>query len=192
MKQSWWSLPLGVLLGLLSAGLVLWASRPERKASILLRPPPTPRPLVVDVDGEVKHPGLYRLPLDSRVEDAVQAAGGFTLQANREAVNQAARLTDGDHLLIPGRGDASSASPVVDQAFSSPPTPTVIHFPVNINTAGSDQLQALPGIGPVTAAKIMAFRAEEPFSLIEDIQKVPGIGPATFEEIQELITVGKE
>lgn len=191
MDKTWWTLPLGVLLGLLCAGLVLLAAKPERSASVLLRPPPTPAPMVIDIDGKVRDPGVYHLPVNSRVQDAVQAAGGFAPGANSGAVNLAAFLEDGDHVLIPGKGEQPSPKPLVDQEFVLSPTPTSIRFPININTADQQELEALPGIGPVTAEKIIAYRRQNEFLLIEEIQKVPGIGPATFENIQDLITVGQ-
>lgn len=191
MDKTWWTLPLGVLLGLLCAGLVMLATKPERNASVLLRPPPTPAPMVIDIDGKVRDPGVYHLPVNSRVQDAVQAAGGFAPGANSEAVNLAAFLEDGDHLLIPGKGGQPSSTPLVDKGFVLSPTPTSIHYPININTADQQELEALPGIGPVTAEKILAYRRQNEFFLIEEIQKVPGIGPATFENIQDLITVGQ-
>ena len=145
---------------------------------------------MIDVDGEVDHPGLYPLPLNSRVQDAVQAAGGFTAEANREAVNLAAFLEDGDHLLIPGREDEYPSPPFIQDEQTLRPTATVMHFPVNINTADQEELQALPGIGPVTAEKIISYRQQAEFEVIEEIQKVSGIGPSTFERIRPLITVG--
>ena len=189
MNKSWWSLPSGILLGLLSAGLVLWLSQPDQGTAVVLRPPPTPAPMLVDVDGEVAQPGLYHLPLNSRVQDAVQAAGGFTAEANQQAVNLAAFLEDGDHLLIPGHEQEYPSTLFIQEEQTLRPTATVVRFPVNINTANQEELQALPGIGPVTAEKIISYRQEAEFKLIEEIQKVSGIGPSTFEKIQPLITV---
>mgnify|MGYP006278175945 CR=1 FL=1 len=190
MEKSWWSLPLGVVLGLLTAGLVLLMSRPSRGASVLLRPPPTSLPLVIAVDGCIRSPGVYSLPRGSRVQDAVQAAGGFKAKANSEAVNLAAPLEDGDHLIIPEKGRPAGEGSIYPRGNSLSPTATSFLFPIEINTASREELEALPGIGPVTAEKIILYREEHPFTMIEEIQKVPGIGPATYQEIRDLIRVG--
>lgn len=190
MEKSWWSLPLGAVLGLLTAGLVLYFSQPQRSASVVIRPPPTPPPLMIAVDGCVHSPGVYALPRNSRVQDAVQAAGGYTSLADRQAVNLAALLEDGDHLLIPARGRSGTSGPVVQQDVPLAPTAPPPIFPLNLNTASQEELEALPGIGPVTAEKIIRYREEHPFTRVEEIQKVPGIGPATFENLRELIQVG--
>lgn len=191
MKKSWWSLPLGMMLGLLTAGLVLLMSRPSRGASVLLRPPPTPLPLVIAVDGCVRSPGVYALPRNSRVRDAVQAAGGYTAEADTRAVNLAAALEDGDHLLVPNREQPGAAGAVQSKDLVRSPTPASDRFPIDINHASQEELESLPGIGPVTAEKIIRYREEHPFTMIEEIQKVPGIGPATYQEIRLLIQVDK-
>jgi competence protein ComEA len=182
---------IGVLFGLCSAGLILLISRPRRGQAVLLRPPPTPAPVVINIDGEVAHPGVYSLPVYSRVHDAVEAAGGLTAAASPGSVNLAAILKDGDHIYIPAmiiseeREGLPSAS-----ALGLSPEGEVIPL-VNINQAGINELVSLPGIGPVTAKKIIEYREETLFIRIEDIQKVPGIGPATFEQIKIYLTVGE-
>jgi competence protein ComEA len=191
MNRSWWSLPLGVVIGLLTAGLVLLMSRPSRGASVLLRPPPTPPPLMIAVDGCVHSPGVYALARNSRVRDAVQAAGGYTAQADTRAVNLAAALEDGDHLIVPERGQPAPAGSGQTQELLRSPTPAINLFPIDINRASQEELEALPGIGPVTAEKIIRYREEQPFTRIEEIQKVPGIGPATYQDIRSLIRVSK-
>lgn len=191
MFQKLRDLFLGVLIGLCCAGLILLVSRPKPGQAVLLRPPPTSIPLVINIDGEVLHPGVYSLPHHSRVQDAVEAAGGFTERASRGSVNQAALLADGTHIFIPaqvksleeaGNGGASSIG-------LSPEGMTISL--VNINQAGVDELVSLPGIGPVTADKIISYREQHLFTRVEEIQKVPGIGPATFEQIKIYLTVGE-
>lgn len=191
MKDHWWLLIVGVLFGLLSAGLILLISRPPRGKSVLLRPPPTSVPIVVDVDGAVRRPGIYSLPVNSRVRDCVQVAGGFSEDANPDLINGAARVSDGDHVHVPFLEEDEPVAGERSQELYIRPTATEVRFPIDITTAKQSALEALPGIGPVTAEKMIAYREENGFSSVEDVQKVPGIGPVTFEKIQDLIVVGE-
>lgn len=191
MKEHWWLLIVGVLFGLFSAGLIFLLSRPPRGKSVILRPPPTSAPIVVDVDGAVNQPGIYALPVNSRVRAAVQAAGGFRADANPDLINGAALLEDGDHIHVPAAADDVPPLEERKEEFYLRPTATDVRFPIPINSADQSALEALPGIGPVTAEKIIAYRKEHNFETIEDIQKVPGIGPATFDKIKDLIMVGE-
>jgi competence protein ComEA len=189
VKKVWWA-ALCVLLGLFGTGLIWLASSPPRGNPIQLIPPPTAEPLQVHVTGEVNQPGVYELPIDSRVYDAVQAAGGFTLDANAEAINLAAPLEDGQQVRVPSK--ISNQEPDLNQGeeegFRSPPP---IYLLININTASQEVLETLPEIGPVTAENIISYRQNEgAFTQVEEIQKVPGIGPITYEAIKDLITVG--
>lgn len=166
---------IGVLIGLLAAGLFHLASAPPRAQPITLLPTPTLAPLKVYVTGAVVSPGVYTLPAGSRVEDAVQAAGGFMPDAASEQVNLASLLQDGQQVNIPHLAGNSHVS----------------GGRMNINTASAEELATLPGIGPTTAKKIVDYRLQYgPFRTIQDIQNVPGIGPATFAKIQDYITVG--
>ena len=182
---------IGVLFGLCSAGLVLLISRPNPGQAVLLRPPPTPIPLVINIDGAVENPGVYTLPVHSRVQDAVQAAGGFTEEACPGSVNLAALLEDGSHIYIPALmiGE-SEPDNLGGSALGLSPEGEIIPL-VNINQAGVEELVKLPGIGPVTAEKIILYRQEHLFTKVEEIQKVPGIGPATFEELKAFLTLGE-
>jgi competence protein ComEA len=190
--KTWWWLVLGVLFGLLSAGVILIASSPPRGAAIVLLPPPTPLLMQIHVAGAVQRPGLYLLPQESRARDAIEAAGGFSEDASYNAVNLAAFLEDGTQLLVPVLNQAVKSSDVI----LSPPDayqPAVqqTFTIVNINTASQAELETLPNIGPVTAQKIIAFRDEfGDFGMIEEIQKVSGIGSLTFESIEVYIIVG--
>ncbi|MFN2112685.1 MAG: helix-hairpin-helix domain-containing protein [Anaerolineales bacterium] len=184
------NLLIGVLFGLLSAGLVLLVSRPRDGQAVLLRPPPTLEPVVVNIDGAVLAPGVYSLPLGSRVQDAVMAAGGLTDQASPGAVNLAARVEDGSHIYIPSINQGSGSDVEVGTALGMAEDGSLIPL-VNINQASLEALEALPGIGPVTAQAIISYREEQLFTRIEDIQKVPGIGPATFERIRIYLSVGE-
>jgi competence protein ComEA len=164
----------GVLIGLLTAGVIwLIASRP-RGAPITLLPTPTPGELTIYVSGAVTTPGVYILPKGSRVDAAIQAAGGFTPGAETESINLAALLEDGQQIDVPGVVDTSHVN--VGR--------------VNINTAAATELDALPGIGPTTAQAIVDYRLQHgSFKFIQDIQNVPGIGSATYDRIKDYITV---
>lgn len=160
MKRDLWLVSFGLAVGLLSAGLIYLASAPPRGTVIQLNPPPTPAPIMVHVSGGVLQPGVYALPVGSRVQDAIQAANGARAEANLAAINLAAPMKDGDRLDIATL--APTAPPQAIQEFGSSirsiglPTPapqTVEPGKVNINTAGLDELDTLPGIGPVTAQK---------------------------------------
>ena len=191
MFNKIWDLLIGVLFGFIFAGLILLVSKPRSGTAILLRPPPTLAPVVVNVDGAVFSPGVYSLPVHSRVEDAVDAAGGFTEQARPGSINLAALLDDGSHIYIPFRiaeTDASLNETGKTVALSD--TGEIINL-ININQAPLEVLVTLPGIGPVTAEKIISFREEQTFTRIEEIQKVSGIGPSTYEKIKMYLTVGE-
>ncbi len=136
--------------------------------------------LVVDVAGAVRRPGLYRLRAGSRIADAIAAAGGATRKAQLDAVNLAAPIADGEQIVVPGRvPGAAAAAPA---AGSSPSAP------LDLNTATLEQLEALPGIGPVTAQKILDYRqAHGPFHSVDELQGVPGIGPAHMAQLKGLV-----
>jgi competence protein ComEA len=135
--------------------------------------------LVVDVAGEVRRPGLVHLPAGARVADALTAAGGVTAKADGALVNLAAPLADGEQVVVPARGSAGAGASVGPGSQSAP---------VDLNTATPEQLDVLPGIGPATAAKIVAFRqAHGPFRSVEELDAVPGIGPARIEQLKGLV-----
>ncbi len=137
-----------------------------------------PARLVVDVAGAVRRPGLHRLAQGSRIADAVAAAGGATAKAELELVNLAAPLADGEQVVVPVRGAAAAGAGGVGAAAA----------PLDLNTATPEQLDALPGIGPATAAKIVAFRqAHGPFRSVDELDAVPGIGPARIEQLKGLV-----
>ncbi len=170
---------IGVLIGLVIGGLLWIVVRSPRGESVSLLPPPTAAPMVVDVSGAVPRPGVYELPEGSRVNDAVEAAGGFLAEADKTNVNLAAPVEDGQKLEIPfqsGLGPTDTGGGSTDL--------------IDINTASLQELDSLPGIGPTLAQAIIDYRnANGPFLTIEDIMLVDGIGPSTFEQIKDLITV---
>jgi competence protein ComEA len=137
---------------------------------------------VVDVAGAVRRPGLYRLPTGSRIADAIARAGGVTRHAASASVNLAAPLADGEQVLVPS---AAGGGAVAAAGGSAEPSPT---SPVDLNTATVEQLDALPGIGPVTAQKIVDYRTQHgPFRSVDDLDAIPGIGPARIENLQGLV-----
>ena len=148
--------------------------------------PASPR-LVVHVVGAVRRPGLYRLRDGSRVADAVARAGGATRRANLAGLNLAAPLVDGTQVLVPARLAA-----VAPGTPSAPPDVTGLGGPVqkvSLSTATAEQLDALPGVGPVTAQKILDYRTEHgSFRSVDDLDAVPGIGPTRIEQLRDLVT----
>ena len=131
--------------------------------------------LVVHVAGAVRRPGVYRMPAGSRVDDAVSRAGGAAPRAQLEAINLAARLADGQQVVVPERVPGGPA--VVAGAAEE--------GPISLGTATVEQLEEIEGIGPVTAADIVEFRDEHGgLSSVDQLDQVPGIGPATMESLR--------
>jgi competence protein ComEA len=150
-----------------------------------LRAPRAPAPaaaaslLVVDVAGAVRRPGLYRLPHGTRIADAVARAGGVTAKAEVAGVNLAAPLADGEQIVVPTRGAAGTAQ------SGGAPSPTA---PLDLNSATVEQLDALPGIGPTTAQKIVDYRQEHgAFHSLAELDAVPGIGQGRIEQLKGLV-----
>ncbi len=172
----------------LALGLILLISRPPQGEPIQLLAPPSPAPILVHVAGAVLNPGVYNLPPGCRVQDAIQAAGGFTELADVQSLNLAAFIEDGSRLVVPQRNPEPLSQPAAAEAqWEYSPSPSDL---ININTASQELLETLPGIGPVLAAKIIAYRQEiGVFNSIEEIEQVAGIGPSKFNQIKDYITV---
>lgn len=185
--QWWWAL-VGLAAGLLGAGALAAVNAAPAGEPVALLAAPSPAPILVQVSGAVAQPDVYALPPGSRVQDAIAAAGGLLDTALTADLNLAAALHDGQPLDVPFQPTATP------EGYVPPGQPTAtlsVEFPVNLNTATLEQLDALPGIGPVRAQAILDYRAEHgPFTRIEQIINVPGIGPVTFEGLKDLITVG--
>ncbi len=146
---------------------------------------PSSGEILVHAAGAVRRPGLYALADGDRVADLIQAAGGPIRAADLELVNLAAPVVDGTQILVPRRGEP--APPTTGVTAGSSGTPSAL---VDLNGAGPDELETLPGVGPATAAAIIEFReANGPFVTVEDLIDVPGIGEAKLAALVDLVTV---
>lgn len=143
--------------------------------------------VVVHVTGAVRTPGVYDLPAGSRVVDAVEAAGGLSAAADPSRVNLAAPLSDGQRVYVLAAGEEVAPTAPGDSASGPGAQPA---GPVDLNTADAPALEALPGIGPATAAAILEHRAKVGrFTSVEQLLDVPGIGEAKLEALRDLVTV---
>ncbi len=208
-----WLLTL-VILGAAGFGLARWwHTSPVPDATTLL---PTALPqdvqatslpfsqaasIGVDVIGAVQSPGLYYVPPGARVDDVITAAGGFAPDADRDAVNLAARVEDEQQLRVPRVGDALAAAPstvVVDNqvvvsgsdASDTLPVEHPTSGRLDLNTADKAALEGLPNIGPVTAQRILDFRATNGrFHSLDQLDEIEGIGSATINSLRDLVIV---
>ncbi len=148
-------------------------------AAALVTAPAPSKQLVVHVVGAVMRPGLYRFPDGSRVADAVGRAGGATRHADLAQINLAAPMADGLQVVVPRRTPRGAVAPAGSEAPAGP---------VHLNTATLDELDALPGVGPVTAEKILDYRTQNGgFASVDDLDAVAGIGPARLESLRDLV-----
>lgn len=151
------------------------------------RPQEQARTIVVHVGGSVLAPGVYELAESARVQDAIEAAGGFGEQAATDALNLARVLTDGEHVVVPTLSEVEGAAAAAPPGGAAAPG----GGKVNINAASAAELDALPGIGMSTAEKIVADRqANGPFAAIEDLKRVSGIGDKKYAALADSICVG--
>jgi competence protein ComEA len=165
-----------------SAGVAPAAAEPSTTGPTS---PTTSSKLVVDVAGAVVRPGLFTLPAGSRVADAIAMAGGPLPDADLRQVNQARTLADGEQVLVPRRGEVLPSPP--STAAGRTPKPV---GPIDLNKATVADLDALPGVGPATAAAIVEWRNHHgAFRSVEDLLEVPGIGPAKLERLRPLVRV---
>lgn len=154
-------------------------------------PATPPVTVTVHVAGQVAHPGVYAVPAGGRVADAVIAAGGAAAEADVEQINLAARLSDGERIYVPKKGEPAPP------AFAGPaPAGGATKGggapagPVDLNTATAEQLEALPGVGPATSKAILAYRSSHGrFRSVTELLEVPGIGPTKLEALRPLVKV---
>ena len=187
-----------VVVVVVLAGAGLWYSRSLPKPVQISAPTPGPAvvspsaepsqvPIIVDITGLVRRPGVYQFASGDRVIDAVERAGGAKPNADLSVLNLAAPLTDGTQVVVPKAGAAPAGTVVSPGGTATGTTPGAL---ININTAGETELETLTGVGPVTAEAIVQYRTENgPFATVDDLEDVSGIGPATLEEIRPFVTV---
>jgi competence protein ComEA len=172
---------LGLCVGLLSAALILIGNGRLEGRPIVLNTPADPPGVRVSVRGAVRAPGIYKLAPGSIVQDAVSAAGGFLPNGDSSRLNLAASVVDGQELRIPFQTPTPGAG-----------TPSPADSPagrkINLNTATLEELDSLPGIGPVLAQRIIDYReANGPFQSVDDLLRVKGIGLSLLEQIRDLV-----
>src|SRR5258706_16288946 len=173
---------IGIFMGLLVAGGLFLTVRSPSGTPVVLLPSPTPEPIVVYVTGAVKRAGVYKLPPDSRMVEAVQAAGGFAEGADLNQVNLAAALKDGEQIVIPGL--STLPTPILtigDNGLLVTPTPFAGQL-ININTADATVLEMVPGIGPTTTLRMVEYRTEnDRFMWVEGLLINLVLGTATLD-----------
>jgi len=187
LKNTWWTVVICVVCGLLGGGILFLVTRAPQGQPIRLLPAPTAALIKVYITGAVERPGVYSLSPGSRVQDVIDMAGGPFPEANLESINLAALLQDGERVFVA----AITEIPLQGDSRSPEESLPLNQYPIDINIASQAELESLPEIGPVTASDIITYREQNgAFKSIEEIENVPGIGPKTFESIKDLITVG--
>lgn len=178
------------LVAAVTGAFALFRAFDERSAPpIIIEDAAASRPIVVEIRGAVETPGVYELPPGARIQDAVVAAGGLSQAADLSTVNRARRLRDGELLVIlelpsPGSTPAASEITAGEALVEEVPRPTI-----NINTATAEDLDVLPGVGEVTAARIIAYREQHgPYRSVDDLIHVEGISARTIDGFRELVT----
>ncbi len=182
-----------ILFVIVLIGTIFFLRRPEAPAAVTLatvtpRPSATPASIIVDVRGAVNKPGVYTLPVGSRVQDALTFAGDVMSNADTRPLNLARRLNDGEQIYVAVIGETPPTVVAASGKGVAPTKPPV--GKINLNTATLAELDTLPGIGPSIAQRILDYRTQNgDFKTIEDLKKVRGVGDALFNQIKDLITV---
>jgi competence protein ComEA len=144
--------------------------------------------VIVDVVGAVRRPGVYTLRVGQRVQDAVRLAGGARRGADLQAINLAAKVADGQQIVVPRRGAVASAAASAGGGVAAGGTGGPAAGPVNLNTATLEQLDTLDGVGPATAQKILQYRQQHGgFGSVDDLTQIPGIGPKKLEALRSQV-----
>src|SRR4051795_10288778 len=175
-----------------SGGVATGVGGPDGASAVRIARP-APQAAIVHVAGAVRDPGVYRLPAGARVQDAVERAGGPRRGGDVNAINLAAKVVDGQQVVVPSRaaggataaptGGAGAGAGGAAAVAGAAPGP-----PVSLNSATADQLDPLDGIGPATAAKIIAWRTQHGgFRSVADLGQVPGIGPKKLAAIKDRV-----
>jgi competence protein ComEA len=147
---------------------------------------------VVHVVGAVRRPGVYRLRVGQRVQDAIRRAGGAKGNTDLQAINLAAKIADGQQVVVPRRGVAGAGGGVAagGVAAGGGAAGAAPSAPINLNSATAEQLDTLDGVGPTTAQKILEYRTQHGgFSSIDDLAQIAGIGPKKLEALKAQVTV---
>jgi competence protein ComEA len=194
IKKHWLTLSLG-LLGLMffAYGLIgLFFSNKSASESIVFESSAEQnsssesKTILVDVEGSVVNPGVYRLPGDSRIQDGLSAAGGLSASADRDFVaknfNLAIKLQDGSKIYVPEKGGAVNAASVLNITVQNAAVSSLI----NINSASESELDSLSGVGPVTAQKIISGR---PYNSINELLDKKIVSSKVFNQIKDKITI---
>jgi competence protein ComEA len=184
--KNWQGVLIGILVGIIGMALIQLITAAPRGTPVELLPAATAGSITIHIDGEVASPGVFEIPYGSRIQDIIGLAGGLTEDADISSVNLAAAVTDGERVNIPCIEPTHQPESNVVVAVGTP----VTYERININTATQEELEFLPGIGPVIAGRIIEYRQfYGPYQFIEDLQKVEGIGPAVFEKVKDSISV---
>lgn len=186
-SSRWAWLGAGFALASALFGAYLLLAPPSSSVRVVSTPPPrpTPPPIVVHIAGEVRSPGIYELSPNARLDDAVRAAGGTTELANIDGLNLAARLSDGQRLVVP----RLAGQPSAEAAAKGAPEVRLSGARLNLNTASLAELDALPGIGPVIAQRIIEQRQKGLFTSVDQLLEMKLVNSATFGRIRDSITV---
>ena len=165
-------------------------SQPDGRSAVRIARP-APQAAVVHVAGAVRRPGVYRLPAGARVQDAVERAGGARRGGDVNAINLAAKVVDGQQVVVPSRtpgGAAAAPAAAADPSGGGTAAAAASGPPISLNSATAEQLDTLDGVGPATAAKIIAWRTQHGgFRSVADLAQVPGIGPKKLAAIKDRV-----
>lgn len=200
--KKWLLVLYGLLIGLLSSGLILLISQPRQGQPIALTPAPlatptspptptdTPVPIQAQISGEIADPGIYELAEDSRLADLIEQAGGLTGDTDVDRINLAMLVRDGDYFYIPAVDEE-----IPETASNAPGNQNTVEnpdytYPLDLNEASQEALESIPGIGPSKAEDILAYRTEiGRFTTLEELLNVSGIGEATLESLIDYLYV---
>jgi competence protein ComEA len=190
LRQSRWLAGglAGGLGGVIFLLVFLLARSPRDTVILKVEPDPDPNELRVWVGGEVARPGIYTFDRGDRVADALKAAGGALESGDTSGLGLAAPLADSDQVIVPPKPAAAAPATTFSATGQTPPASGSV---VNINTASAAQLEELPGIGPVLAERVVAYREQNgPFQSVDELAEVAGISDRMVDELRALITTG--